>query len=1070
MNPFLSLFFKGDHCRPLVDLEGTQARRYQSFKTFLNLNHRVLSLMADLEEQYYSGRPLDLARVRVQVSDLNTELQNLLKAFQEFSEKDERALAAVLQRIKDQLERELNPRPIEVYSDLVLRLEEIPPEKRSLVGAKAGNLSAIKKELGLPVPEGFAITTAAYRKFLEYNRLPELIEKALSRFDPESITLTEQISAEIRSLILGAEIPADLEEAILKAFGSLKEGSGKEVRIAVRSSAVGEDTEAGFAGQFQTVLNVRRGQILEAYKTVLASKYSGRALLYRYYQGFVDQLTPMAVAGIQMIEARASGVLYTRDPEAPEGPFLKISAIRGLGEQLVDGSATPDRFLVDRGTMTIREKKISTKKHLLVGLPQGGTVLGKIPESEEEQPSLRDEKVIALADYGLKLEAFFGSPQDMEWAMDQEDRLFILQSRPLNLYGRSSEGREISREFPGHPRLLSRGQTASRGIAAGPAFVLREGEAMEDVPPGAILVARTAAPHYAGLMGRIKGIITDIGSTTSHLASVAREFRIPALFDTESATSTLKTGDPLTLFADAGAVYQGVVEDLVLKSQPPGIAIFESPIHRRMRTILDLISPLNLTDPTRPTFAPEGCRTLHDLTRYTHEIAVREMFGLADKPGKKPLAVRLNTNLPLVLYVMDLGGGLKEGLSTCETITPDHVESRPMKALWKGFTHPGITWRGSINFDMKKFMTLMAVSATSEFGDNPGGDSYALLSGDYLNLSIKFGYHFATLDTLCAEESSQNYIALRFSGGAGNFLGRSLRIIFLVNVLKRLGFEYSSQGDLLEASLTGYDQSAMEEKLDQLGRLLASSRLLDMAINHEGDVQRLTELFFQEDYDFLAGSEEERLPGFYIQNGDWKAAIIDGTPVVLQEGAKSGGFLLSGLIGVANRLWGAATQERLDTLGAYYYFPLAIARNSEMEDGTVQVEIKAVKGNIDQAGGLVCGLRNAGNYYVLRINALEDNVILFEYVDNKRFQRVSAEKKIETNRWYRLRVEMTGSTLKGLVDEEPVLEYQADRPIQGYVGLWTKADSVTAFRNLNWKAAGSEKMEISPTNVDQVVG
>ncbi|HMK66212.1 MAG TPA: pyruvate, phosphate dikinase, partial [Thermodesulfobacteriota bacterium] len=259
------------------------------------------------------------------------------------------------------------------------------------------------------------------------------------------------------------------------------------------------------------------------------------------------------------------------------------------------------------------------------------------------------------------------------------------------------------------------------------------------------------------------------------------------------------------------------------------MAIFESPIHRRMRAVLDLISPLNLTDPTRPTFAPEGCRTLHDLTRYTHELAVREMFGLADSTGPKPLAVRLNTTLPLALYVMDLGGGLREGLSTCETITADHFESMPMKSLWRGFTHPGITWRGSINFDMKKFMTLMAVNATSEFGDNPGGDSYALLSGDYLNLSIKFGYHFATLDTLCGAESSQNYIALQFSGGAGNFLGRSLRIFFLANVLKRLGFEHSSRGDLLEASLTGYDRPAMGEKLDQLGRLLASSRLLDMA-------------------------------------------------------------------------------------------------------------------------------------------------------------------------------------------------------------------------------------------------
>jgi pyruvate, water dikinase len=1057
MNKFLNLFFKGDHCRPLVDLEGKQARRYQSFKTLLRHNHRLLSLMASLEERYYSGRPFDLLRIRAEVLEIYDELQSLLKAFEALSEKNEAALSAAFRKIKEQLDRELDPRPVELYPDLVLSLADIPPEKMPMVGAKAGNLSAIKKHLGLPVPEGFAVTTAAYRKFLDHNRLSGPIEKALARFDPESMALTEQISAEITSLILKAEIPDDLREAALKAYDALQEGSGQEVPVAVRSSAVGEDTEAGFAGQFQTVLNVGRDRILEAYKTVLASKYSGRALLYRYFRGFVDQLTPMAVAVLKMVEARAGGVCYTRDPEASEGSLLKISAVRGLGEQLVDGSTTPDRFLVDRETMTIRQREISPQKHRLINRPGGGTMLEKIPETEEGQPALSDEKVLTLAAYGVTLEAWFGSPQDVEWALDQEDRLYLLQSRPLNLSGREAEATEIPGAFPDHPVLISNGQVASRGTAVGPAFVLREGESLETVPAGAILVVRTAAPRYAGLLGRVRGIITDIGSATSHLASVAREFGVPALFDTGTATSMLQTGQTLTLQADAGTVYQGIVEVLGQRSQRDRQAIFESPVHLRMRTVLDLIAPLHLVDPGRPNFVPEACRTLHDLTRYTHEKAVGEMFGLADSTGKKALAMRLTSDLPLSLYVMDLGGGLQAGLSTCETITPDHIESLPMKALWKGFTHPGITWKGSINFDMKKFLTLMAVSATSEFGDSPGGDSYALLSGDYLNLSVKFGYHFATLDTLCGENSSQNYIALRFSGGAGNYLGRSLRILFLADVLKRLGFENSVQGDLLEASLTGYDRSALEEKLDQLGRLLASSRLLDMAIANEGDVRRLTDLFFREEYDFLGGSEQERLPGFYIQNGDWKAIREAGASVYLQEPPKTGGFLFSNLIGVANRWWGAATQEQLDRLGAYFYFPLAIARNSEMADGTVRVEVKAIRGNIDRAGGLVCGLRNAGNYFVWRVNALEDNVILFEYINNKRFQRVSVEKKIDPERWYRLRVDIDGPCLKGWVDEEPLLEYRADRPIRGYQGLWTKADSVTAFRNLHWRSRGSEE-------------
>jgi pyruvate,water dikinase len=1048
MSKFSNLFSKGDSCQLLVNLEGPHVSRYHSFKSLLSHNHRVLSLIAELENLYIGGQPFGLTEVRKKVQELSSELLDLLKSFQNLSESQYEALSKVYQNIKSRLELELNPRPTYTHRDLVLDLETMPADKRNGVGAKAGNLSAIKTELSLPVPEGFAVTAIAYQKFIDDNHLSEAIEAELSHFDPNSLTGMEGISSTIRAMILRAEVPEELQQAILKGYDALEKKSQEGVRISMRSSALGEDTEAGFAGQFQTVLNVTKENILEAYKTVLASKYSTRALLYRYQQGFIDQLTPMAVAGIRMIEAKSSGVLYTRDPEDPESPHLKISSIWGLGEHLVDGSSSPDSFLIDRTTLKILNRMIPRKKHKLVSLSHGGTLLEEISDSEGGRPSLPDEKMIELAAYGLKLEAHFGSPQDVEWALDQEGRLFILQSRPLNLTERKSEKGEAPLEFPANTILISKGQTASPGIAAGPAFVLKEGENLEAIPQGSILVARTASPNYAGLMGRINGIITDIGSITSHLASVAREFGIPALFDTAEASSVLWSGEPLTLYADAKLVLNGIMEELVQKSQLPKGRIFESPIHARMKKILDLISPLNLTDPTQPSFVPEGCQTLHDITRFTHEMAVKEMFGLVDTTGKNPLAVRLKTNIPLVLYLMDLGGGLKDGLSTCEDITPDDIESLPMKAIWKGFTHPGITWSGTINFDMKKFLTLMAVSATSEFGDSPGGNSYALLSQDYLNLSAKFGYHFATIDTLCGENSSQNYIALQFAGGAGNYMGRSLRITFLANILKKLGFEISIQGDLLEASLMGYDQSAMEEKLDQLGRLLACSRLLDMAISNGGDIHRLTDLFFQEEYNFLADPSQERLPDFYVQNGDWTSSREEGQTVYRQDGFKNGGFLFSGLVGVANKLWGASTQERLDNLGAYYYFPLAIAKNSEMADGYAQIQVKAVKGNIDRAGGLAFGIRNAGNYFVFRINALEDNVILFEYINNKRFQRVSIKKKIASDRWYRLKVEIQGDHLRGYVDDEPALEYQADKPIKGHLGLWTKADSITDFREL----------------------
>ncbi len=493
-----------------------------------------------------------------------------------------------------------------------------------------------------------------------------------------------------------------------------------------------------------------------------------------------------------------------------------------------------------------------------------------------------------------------------------------------------------------------------------------------------------------------------------------------------------------------------------------GRPFLDSPVSRRLRDLLDTISPLSLTDPQSPSFSPQGCRTIHDLIRFTHELAMKEMFGLGDSLDRQTISVRLKAGIPLILNLIDLGGGLKYGLTDCDAIVPDHIESAPMKALWKGFTHPGITWKGTIQFDPKAFLSLMASSATSEFGEVPGGESYAFLSKDYLNLSARFGYHFANLDTLCGDQGSQNYISLQFSGGAGNFLGRSLRVLFLELVLKRLGFEVSAQGDLLEASLTGFDRAPLEDKLDQLGRLLASTRLLDMALTRPEDVERLANLFFEGNYDFLSHDRGEKLPGFYIQEGDWEIKEIEGNPAYLQDGSRAGFRVSTGMAKLVGKVAGPGLQEFLDRMEAYYYFPLIIAKDSEMAEGTVRAEVKTVGGHIDRAGGIVFGLRSLGNYFVWRLNALEDNIVLFEYLNHKRFQRFSVKQKIESDRWYGLKVEVEGRMIRGYLDEMPVLTYETSSLLKGHAGLWTKADSVTWFRNFTAHRRGGGN--ISPSD------
>lgn len=1051
-------------CTPLDERRGASSSKYRRFKSLLRHNHAALSLIADLEQMYHSGRPFSLVTARIRYEELLESVLGIVHAINAMADDRYAALCGAAEALDRKLFDSFNPRCTVATKEVVLPFEEITREMEIVAGAKAANLAAIKNNLGIPVPHGFAVTSYAFERFIEENRLVKAVDEELSTLAPEKPEEIDRAGARIRKLIQGAAVPADIIAAIGEAYAALEQKTVPGVRIAMRSSAIGEDTEASFAGQYATVLNVTRDSLIDAYKTVIASKYSGRALAYRLHHGLDDRSTPMCVAGVVMVDAAASGVMYTVEPSLGDACPLQINALWGLGEYLVSGTSSPDTFVVDRRDQRITERHISRKEQRLVALPSGGTRLEAVPDHEQELPALTDDAVMALARYGLLLEEFYESPQDIEWAVDDRGTIVILQSRPLGLPEMRQQKETAVLDLPAHPVLLSGGRPASFGAAAGRVVKATRPDGTEDalssLPADAILVTRTASPNYAKVMGRIRGIVTDIGSPASHLASVAREFGVPALFDTKQAMQALAEGDLITLSADASTIYKGIVESLLAEMRPAKRTILDSPVHRRLRGILDYISPLTLTDPESPSFAPDGCRTFHDIIRFTHEYAMKEMFGITEELKDKTPSVRLVSTIPLQLRLVDLGGGLREGLTTCDAVTPDLIESVPMKALWKGFVHPGISWQGTMSVDTGNFTGRLAAQAAAEFGETPGGDSYALLSHDYMNLSARFAYHFATVDALCGEDSNQNYATLQFTGGAGAYYGRSLRIQLLGAVLERLGFTVQIKGDLIDASLCRYDRPSLEERLDQLGRLLASSRLLDMTITGQDDVEQYIRAFFEGEYDYLQKPRPDQLQGFYTSGGHWQRIAGDGHHYCGQDGSRWGRGIASGIAGLVGKVMGQSYQEFLDTIEAYYYFPLAVLRRYEFSGGMVAVKIRPVAGNIDRAGGIAFGIKDIENYFVLRLNALEGNVILFEFINGKRVQRASARKRIESGAWHLLAVEVNGPQIRGACDGEALIEYTAGAPPAGFIGLWTKADSVTHFDELTITAgSGEERIE-----------
>jgi pyruvate, water dikinase len=1043
MRNILDLFSKENSCRLLVNAEGKIAEKYEYYRQFLIHNHDALNIIAELELLYHGGGPFTMSSVKKRYTDLMETTGKLVYALDRLSGGKYAGLIDACDRIGRDTASIFRSAPPSHPDLLVLPFEAVTADMADLAGPKTTNLASIGNVLKLPVPEGFVVTAAAFNRFLEDNDLIRPIEDMLTELPSDSPADLDRVTAALQKRITQAPVPKPLAAQILKAYETLEAKTEKNVLIAMRSSAVGEDTQASFAGQYATALNVGRDSILDAYKTVLASKYSPRAILYRMRYGLDDQATPMCVAGITMIDAVASGVLYSINPSDPAGrraDELLVTAIWGLGEHLVSGEASPDVYFVDRKTQKILRKSIAVKQTRIVSQQRGGTRLEQIPESERHLPAIDDESVEQLAGYGLSLEAYFKEPQDVEWCMDQTGKLFLLQSRPLGVGRASMSPTPPEQKIPDHPVLLTRGATASGGTAVGKVFLATEHK-VDAVTEDAILVAKTASPEYAKLVSKVRGMITNVGSVASHLASVAREFGVPAIVDTGHATSSLKHGAWITMVADTATVYEGKVPDIEESVRPPKRELATDPMSGRMRLVMDRISPLNLTDPKAPSFSPEGCKTVHDIIRYAHENVIKEMFGLAGHRSTDVTSVQMKANIPLALFFIDLGGGLKKNLTTCDEITSDAIDSVPMKAFWVGLTHPGISWSGTVGATAKNIMALM----TS--GPPPQLDSYAIVSDEYVNLSIKFGYHYANLDIICSENREQNYVTLQFAGGAGSYFGRSMRINFLSEVLQRLGFTLNITGDLLEASLQGYDMQSMVDILDQMGRLLASSRLLDLAIPSQTEVHRMTEDFFNGNYDFL-GQTKSPLPNFYTPVGNWDTTIQKGRTLCVQDGAKWGDAFSCGLNIVLGKMTGGKYQQFLDSIQAYYYFPVAIAKEKKVADGTIRVSVKPEAGCLDRMGGLAFGIRNAGNYFILTVDALENTFALYEFINNRRVTQARIDTPIESGRWYTIAAQISGSHLNGYLDDDPLIEHTAERTLEGYVGLGTKADSTVYFDNL----------------------
>ena len=463
---------------------------------------------------------------------------------------------------------------VEWFKDLGLGDVERVGGKNASLGEMVQHLS----KAGVSVPDGFATTAEAYRRFLAEGDLAASINAQLDALDVDDVQELARVGRGIRETIENHPFPADLEQEIRDSYDRLVGEQGEQASWAVRSSATAEDLpDASFAGQQETFLNVKGiDNILHAIKLVFASLYNDRAISYRVHSNFAHDVVALS-AGVQRMvrsDIGASGVMFTIDTESGFEDAVFVTSSYGLGEAVVQGAVNPDEFYVYKpalkaGRPAVLKRGVGSKATKMVYTKDAsvGKTVEFVPvdEAERGRLSLTDDEVTELAQHALKIEEHYGRPMDIEWGKDGDDgKLYILQARPETVKSRQG-GSTLERYVMGKERseVVVEGRAIGQKIGSGAVRRLTDIDKMHEFVPGEVLVADMTDPDWEPIMKRASAIVTNRGGRTCHAAIIARELGIPAVVGTGNATEALQDGAEVTVSCaegDTGLVYDGLLD------------------------------------------------------------------------------------------------------------------------------------------------------------------------------------------------------------------------------------------------------------------------------------------------------------------------------------------------------------------------------------------------------------------------------------------------------------------------------------------------------------------------------
>lgn len=792
-------------------------RRYDAYLQILRANADVLELLSELEDVASTGIACGRRRFRAMITRLGVQLYAMAKMLRLLGGERYDALFPTIERIRLELESALTETvPATREGPWVLPLHDLGPTGPIEVGGKAWNLGRVIAALQVSVPDGFAVSVTGFRAFLWHNGLEESVRVLSDALDADEPLHLVETAERLQQEVLRGSLPADLEAALRSSAQALVSDHDRQDRLAVRSSASGEDGELSFAGQYTSVLDVAPDQIGAAYLRVLAGFFNPRAVLMRLRRGYGALELGMGAVVMRMIAPRAAGVAYSRDPVDPATDTAVVEAVAGSGSALVSGQSQPSTWRVNRHSGDVSRA--------------GDTATSPLSRAQ----------VGEVAGLALQVERVLAQPTDIEWALDGDGHLWLLQARPMTLLERRTDPHAIER--PEWPVLLAAGVCAAPGVGVGTVTRVRDRDAALVLPRGSVMVATEALPDLALALPRAAAVVAERGSVAGHLAATAREFGVPTLLGADGATEALAEGALVTVDADARRVYEGRIEALEDRPAPAPQRPTGS-LGQLASQVMPLILPLNLRDPESEAFAPEHCRTVHDVVRYIHEKALLETVG-GGEAGGGGTWYRLAERLPFDLRLVPLEGGV-EPREGSRKVTRDQVTSLPARALLDGLLDPAVKRTGPPPIDAGGFMSVVAHSAMET---DLGGPTWAMVSDRYLQLSSRIGYHFATLEAFIGERESDGRIRFVFRGGAADDSRRVRRAHLIARVLEGLSFQVKVKGDFVSGVMGHAAEATLCAALTDLGRLLVCASRLDMLLANDTLVAWWADGFLRRDY------------------------------------------------------------------------------------------------------------------------------------------------------------------------------------------------------------------------------